>query len=278
MNSIPASATGSPTIPISKSDISNDGSFSFTKPNTTRLVDVPISVHVPPKIEAKLSGISSFEGENWFTLANPTMTGIIIATTGVLFMNADSTVTGTMKRIRMAVSGCCPPSPLRPSSPLIGLIAPVFLTASATTRRMATVSIPVLLNPCTDSSSEMIPATSMMTTVPIMSMSAPAHSRLIATSIATTHDSVTPICHGAPVSPDPPTEASVSLMHRQDPLGMVISLRRADPNVPKPSFWTSLSTPHTSPPFPTKANPLVTKSCNRGLGNFEGAWWCASTV
>ena len=57
-----------------------------------RLVDVPISVHMPPSIEAKESGMSSFD-LSWPILSDHvSMIGISIATMGVLFMNACDSV------------------------------------------------------------------------------------------------------------------------------------------------------------------------------------------
>ena len=61
---MPVIATGTPKRPRSKSPmdcfVSDDPSEprqSFNMPSTTRLVDVPISVHVPPKMDANDSGI-----------------------------------------------------------------------------------------------------------------------------------------------------------------------------------------------------------------------------
>jgi hypothetical protein len=50
-------------------------------------VDVPMSVSVPPSIEANDSGISSFEGAVFPSCARSAITGIRIATTGVLLTN-----------------------------------------------------------------------------------------------------------------------------------------------------------------------------------------------
>lgn len=52
-------------------------------------------VHMPPSCAAKASGMSSVEAGCPVFCAHASTTGIIIATTGVLFMNALSTTTGT---------------------------------------------------------------------------------------------------------------------------------------------------------------------------------------
>ena len=61
---MPVIATGTPKRPRSKSpmdwfvcDAPSEPFQSFNMPSTTRLVDVPISVHVPPKMDANDSGI-----------------------------------------------------------------------------------------------------------------------------------------------------------------------------------------------------------------------------
>jgi hypothetical protein len=62
-------------------------------PSTSMFVEVPIIVQVPPKIVAKDSGISSFEGATEKVCAKLIMTGVRITTTGVLLMKADITIT-----------------------------------------------------------------------------------------------------------------------------------------------------------------------------------------
>src|SRR3546814_4467817 len=60
-------------------------------PSTRMLVEVPIIVSVPPRIVAYDSGISSFEGVVPARLAREIATGVRIATTGVLFRQAEIT-------------------------------------------------------------------------------------------------------------------------------------------------------------------------------------------
>ncbi len=54
---------------------------------------MPISVVVPPKIAAKESGISSFDGATPIVRASWITTGISTTTIGVLFMRADRIIT-----------------------------------------------------------------------------------------------------------------------------------------------------------------------------------------
>ena len=66
-------------------------------PSINKLVEVPINVSNPPRIAIYESGINSFEPETPRTLAICNATGIIITTTGVLFINADAKTTKTPK-------------------------------------------------------------------------------------------------------------------------------------------------------------------------------------
>ena len=62
----------------------------FIIPSTTRFVLVPINVHVPPSVARNAIGISSREGEMRFRRHHEIVSGMNIATTGVLFRKADS--------------------------------------------------------------------------------------------------------------------------------------------------------------------------------------------
>ena len=57
------------------------------------LVEVPMSVQVPPRMEAKESGISSLEGDRPRAAASEIMMGMNTTTTGVLLMNAEISAT-----------------------------------------------------------------------------------------------------------------------------------------------------------------------------------------
>ena len=56
---------------------------------TIILVDVPISVTIPPRIAAHDKGINSLDAGTLCLLPQSLTNGIIIATTGVLFMKAE---------------------------------------------------------------------------------------------------------------------------------------------------------------------------------------------
>jgi len=64
-----------------------------TIPAMIRLVDVPISVAAPPRIDAKLTGRYSLDGGSPVARETSRTTGTIIATSGVLFRKALETPT-----------------------------------------------------------------------------------------------------------------------------------------------------------------------------------------
>jgi len=73
--------------------VNGSNPFSRATPSTRRLVEVPIKVQIPPNIETYESGISNLEEEVPSSLATCITIGIIITTTGVLFMNAEANTT-----------------------------------------------------------------------------------------------------------------------------------------------------------------------------------------
>jgi hypothetical protein len=73
------------------------------RPATTTFVLVPINVHKPPRIVAKLSGMRSFETGIRNLRAHSMTAGTIAATSGVLFMKAETVATGSIMRICAAV-------------------------------------------------------------------------------------------------------------------------------------------------------------------------------
>ena len=93
-------------------------------PDTTRFVEVPITVSVPPRMVAKLIGIRYHEaGWSRFSAQSATC-GASIATIGVLFRNADAAAVGR------AGAACAPPYlPLPSVAAISGCSAPVFSTA-----------------------------------------------------------------------------------------------------------------------------------------------------
>ena len=157
---IPLNATGTPYFPKSNKPMSTLSApifslFSFAHvsniPVTTRFVDVPINVHVPPKMLANDKGIKTcflliplFSAHLWTI-------GIITATTGVLFKNADIIAIGNINRIcaDAIVFGLPKKRPMYQSKP------PVLDIPCATTNKAATVNSPSLANPCMPSSTVM---------------------------------------------------------------------------------------------------------------------------
>ena len=68
-------------------------------PSTNTLVDVPIKVHIPPKIEAYDSGISNLLAEKPASFAVLRIMGMKRATIGVLLMNAETRATDNIMAI-----------------------------------------------------------------------------------------------------------------------------------------------------------------------------------
>ena len=128
MAPIPTIATGTPIALISKKPIGSRPASTIC-PATTRLVDVPISVAMPPSSAANDSGISSLLTDTWRRSAHELICGMSIATIGVLLRNADDSAVGGSTRSRG--------NRYQPRSPrvrcMIGVRAPVFCTAAATT-------------------------------------------------------------------------------------------------------------------------------------------------
>ena len=99
MYATPTTATGSPTCPTSR-----NAKVSPPCPSeaalTMRLTEVPICVHMPPRMVAKESGMSSCAACSRQSRAQCSTTGMSMATTGVLFMNADTHTTAGSRRAR----------------------------------------------------------------------------------------------------------------------------------------------------------------------------------
>lgn len=113
-------------------------------PCTTRFVEVPIKVHIPPNIVTYERGIKNFVAGSFTASAHRLMIGAKITTTGVLFRNADTKATGG------SILACALKTVVFPSgsSFLINWPkAPLCRTPSLTRKSMATVIIPLLLKP-----------------------------------------------------------------------------------------------------------------------------------
>ena len=71
---------------------------------------VPIRVQTPPRIEAKLNGISTFDKERLCRLAQSLKNGMNIATTGVLLITELTSATGAISLGRKIVSEVLSPN------------------------------------------------------------------------------------------------------------------------------------------------------------------------
>ena len=140
---IPAIAIKIPTFP-SSNIVKPSYPASRIMPCTTRFVEVPIKVHIPPNIVTYERGIKNFVAGSLTASAHRLMIGAKITTTGVLFRNADTKATGG------SILACALKTVVFPSgsSFLINWPkAPLCRTPSLTRKSMATVIIPLLLKP-----------------------------------------------------------------------------------------------------------------------------------
>lgn len=119
-------------------------------------VEVPIRVQTPPNIEAKESGISSFEGLIPASRANPRTIGRKMATAAVLLMKAETRPTGAMRETSV---GRRPRRPTLVSRLPRRLTAPVWTRPALSTNMAATVTVAVLLKPEMACSGVRIPLT-----------------------------------------------------------------------------------------------------------------------
>ncbi len=93
----PTRAIGRPSLPISKKPIGSRPNAGIC-PDTTRLVDVPITVINPPRTAANDTGMSTLEADTPRRSAHDRTCGISMATMGVLLRNADAPAVGTNVR------------------------------------------------------------------------------------------------------------------------------------------------------------------------------------
>ena len=103
MVAVPTTAATIPTGAISKIEKAGRPCSRAT-PSTSRLVEVPISVHVPPRIAAYDKGIRSCVGAMPILRASRTAIGMSTTTTGVLFIKAEAAMV-PMKNRRSTVLG-----------------------------------------------------------------------------------------------------------------------------------------------------------------------------
>jgi hypothetical protein len=100
MIAMPTTTIGAPTGVTAKNP-SGSSPAASNAPETTRLVEVPIVVSMPPRIVAKESGISRREAATPRRSAHPRTIGAAVATTGVLLTRPDSSATGGNRRSRI---------------------------------------------------------------------------------------------------------------------------------------------------------------------------------
>jgi hypothetical protein len=126
MYTTPTSAMTTPTGV--SSNIPSGGIPNFSSiPDAATLVDVPISVHVPPSSDAYATGIRNFEVESLRRRATPIVGGTKIAVTAVLFIHADAKAIvdvrprrmpcGLLPRSRCTALPAASAAPVRTSAP-----------------------------------------------------------------------------------------------------------------------------------------------------------------
>ena len=101
----PAIITQNPSGAISKSPKGTIPCARAT-PSTSRFVEVPIIVIIPPSTVWYDSGISSFDGASPIECASCTVTGIITATSGVLLVKAEATAMKSPTSVRTSTLFC----------------------------------------------------------------------------------------------------------------------------------------------------------------------------
>ncbi|EAR66009.1 hypothetical protein B14911_11842 [Bacillus sp. NRRL B-14911] len=141
-------------------------------PLTNKFVEVPISVMVPPRMEAYESGISTFEGWILFSIAHFCRKGRKRVTNGVLLMKAEAVLTGTM--IRNNAPGTV--LLLLRNLPAASCISPLFETAAPAINKRATVWTLVLEKPDKASPAGRMPLTIKRARVEKTVISAGSHS------------------------------------------------------------------------------------------------------
>ena len=169
---MPASAIKIPTLP--NSNIVNPSyPASRIMPCTTKLVDVPIRVQIPPKMVTYERGIRNFVAGSLTDSAQRLMIGAKITTTGVLLRKAET------KAIGGSIRNCALKTVVFPSGNNFLMScpnAPLWRMPSLTRKSIPTVIIPLLLKPSSISFGVNIPAqrnstTTVSNTIPDLSPS-----------------------------------------------------------------------------------------------------------
>ena len=186
---MPITAITSPGMVIS--NIPNPGRpWAWETPSTRRLVEVPISVQVPPRMLANDSGISSFDGANPRVWETEIITGVRMTTTGVLFMNAEIRATRVVITAT-AISGERHFTRDRPSP--ISSMTPVRSSAALRTSMQAMVIGALLLKTARTSSLSRMPTRRRTATAESATMSDGSVSRMKPKKTITTRTRTTTI-------------------------------------------------------------------------------------
>ena len=163
-----------------------------------RLVEVPVSVHVPPRIHAKESGISNRDAFSSEDLASESTMGRKTTTTGVLLTKAESTAPVTMRITRTLSSRT--PATLRKPLPKARM-QPLFSSPALSTNMQAMVSGAALLKapsrssfPKTAALSPKRPGKRMIPSENMATMSGGSHSRKNASMAKTSTPNTRNIC------------------------------------------------------------------------------------
>ena len=131
---MPRTATGSPMGVISKTPSGRPPAWS-SRPETTRLVEVPSSVTTPPSRAANETGIRNRDGDTPRFRHQVITSGMSIATSGVLGKTVDAVAVGTSSRAMAVV-----PWPSPSSRDVSAASIPVFCAPRARMYSAATVS------------------------------------------------------------------------------------------------------------------------------------------
>ena len=164
--------------------------FSSAIALTSRLVDVPMTVSVPPAIETYESGNMNFDGLRWKRRHRSMSSGMKIATTAVLLRKPDSTLATTSTS--PIASQARDPVALASRSAAAAR-TPVFTNACPRTSIAPTVTTALLLRPRIASSTLTIPNASKTASINIAVTSIGNSSRTNKISATTMSASMKPI-------------------------------------------------------------------------------------
>ncbi len=154
----------------------------WINPLTATLVEVPMSVQVPPRIEANATGMSNFEALTPALRPSPATSGVKSAVTVVLFMKAEVPPTMPIIAARKLREFTCA---TRRSCPPIQSSTPASFNATLRTKIEPRMMMMSLLNPANASCGVRIPGTISPTSRSSVIMSTVSFSRLKSTMAPT---------------------------------------------------------------------------------------------